>query len=99
MTATLKLTRTWLGMQRQPFEIILDGTVVGTLPYKETLELPIQAGHHTLRLRSGRQISLERSFDTADERIVSFSCHGATIWPIYLASFLKPDLGITLKRE
>jgi len=29
----------------------------------------------------------------------NFRLHGATIWPLYLASVVKPDLAIRLKRE
>jgi hypothetical protein len=99
MPAMLKLTRGWIGMQRHPFEVTLDGTVIGTVPRQQTVELPIEDGHHILSLGSGRHISPERAFDATDGQTITFSCHGATIWPIYLASFLKPDLGITLKRE
>jgi hypothetical protein len=100
MSATLKLTRGWIGIySHHPFEITLDGTVIGTVPRQQTVELPIEHGHHTLRLRAGRQISPERALDATDGQTVTFSCHGAAIWPIYLASFLRPDLGITLKRE
>lgn len=103
MTATLKLIRNWpLEKQnvvgRHPYEIILDGTVAGTLPAEETAELSIEAGHHTLRLTSGRRASPERSFDATDGQTISFSCHGP-FGPIFLASFLKPDLAIVLKRR
>jgi hypothetical protein len=30
---------------------------------------------------------------------VNFRCHGAGIWPIYVASIVRPDLAISLKRE
>lgn len=98
MAATLKLTRGF-GLTRQPFEITLDGAAVGTVPRHESVELSIDAGHHTLRLGSGRRISPERAFDASDGETISFACHGAAIWPIYLASLVKPDLSIALKRE
>jgi hypothetical protein len=31
--------------------------------------------------------------------VINFSCHGATVWPVYVASLVKPDLGIMLKRD
>lgn len=104
MTATLKLARTrslenLSLVGRRPFEITLDGTVVGTVSPRETAELPIGAGHHTLRLGAGRRVSPERSFDAADGETITFACHGPAFWPIYLASFAKPDLGISLKRR
>ena len=103
MAATLKLIRN-LPLEKQnvvgrhPYEIILDRTVVGTVPAEETAELPIESGHHTLRLKSGRRVSPERSFDATDGQTISFSCHGP-FGPIFLASFVKPDLAIVLKRR
>lgn len=43
-SATLKLPRGWIGVQRHPFEITLDGTVVGTVPRQETVELRSKLG-------------------------------------------------------
>lgn len=103
MAATLKLARN-RSMEnlslvgRRPFEITLDGTVVGAVPPQETFEMPVDAGHHTLRLRAGYRVSPERSFDATDGETIAFACHGPALWPIYLASFVKPDLGISLKR-
>lgn len=99
MAATLKLIRYWPFEKqnvvgRHPYEIVLDGTVVGTVPAEETAELPIDSGHHTLRLKSGRRVSRERSFDATDGQTISFSCHGP-FGPIFLASFIKPDLAIS----
>ena len=84
---------------RRPFEILLDGTVAGAISRRETVELPIEPGRHTVRLRSGRHLSPERAFDARDEEMVNFTCHGARIWPIYVASLVKPDLGISLRQE
>jgi hypothetical protein len=98
-SATVKLTRGWIEVQRRPFDISLDGKVVGSVSRRGIVELPVERGRHTLRLRSGRQLSPESSFDAAEGEVINFSCHGATIWPIYVASLVKPDLGITLKRE
>ena len=98
-SATLKLTRGAVEVQRHPFEILRDGTVVGSVSRRETVELPVEPGRHTLRLRSGRQLSPERSFDAAEGEAINFSCHGARVWPIYVASLIKPDLGLSLKQE
>ncbi len=96
--ATLRVTRGTMEVQRHDFEIVLDGTSVGTSAHHETDEWPMAAGQHTLRLRCGRGLSPERSFHAAAGEVVDFSCHGARIWPIYLASFVKPELGISLTR-
>ncbi len=55
MTATLQLTRTWAALtDRGKWQILIDGTAVGSIDRKETVELPVEPGHHTLRVkRSG----------------------------------------------
>jgi hypothetical protein len=35
----------------------------------------------------------------ADGQVASFRCHGAMVWPRWVASFVKPDLAISLVRE
>lgn len=101
MSATLRLTRAGAGIElrRGPFEIAVDGGSVGSIKRRETVETPLEPGHHTLRIRSGRYSSQDRSFDVADGEVVNFRCHGAMVWPRYVASIVKPDLGISLKRE
>jgi hypothetical protein len=49
--------------------------------------------------QTGRYSSRDQSFDAADGETVDFRCHGAMVWPRYLASFVKPGLAISLKRE
>jgi hypothetical protein len=103
MSATLKLTRKHprIELRRGPFEIELDGnSSVGSInKLHETVEIPLAAGHHTLRIRSGRYSSHECSFEVADGEAVDFRTRGPLVWPVYVASILKPDLGISLKRE
>jgi hypothetical protein len=103
MPATLRLTREGLGMgfelRRGRFEILLDGRSIGPLDYRDTVEAPVEPGHHTLRMRAGRYSSRDRSFDAADGEVVIFRCHGAMLWPRWAASFVKPDLAIALMRE
>lgn len=101
MSATLSLTREGVGIEliRGQFEISVDGKGAGSVKYGETVETPLEPGPHILRLRAGRYSSREYSFDAADGGIVSFRCHGAMVWPRYVVSLVKPDLGISLKRE
>ncbi len=101
MSATLKLARQAAGIElvRRPFEILKDGKTVGSLAIHETAELQVPAGRYKLRLRAGRRLSPERSFEATDGEVINFSCHGARIWPIYVASLIKPDLGISLKQK
>jgi hypothetical protein len=102
MTSTLQLTRTFGGVtdSKGKWQILIDGTAVGSIDPKQTVELPVEPGHHTLRVkRSERFLSRERSFDAADEQVVSFWCRSQLLWPMYVASLIKPDLWISLRRE
>jgi hypothetical protein len=100
--ATVRLARTWSGIgfgaQSEQWDIAIDGTVVGSIANKETVEVAVEPGHHTLRLGSGRHRSVERSFDLAQDEVVGFSCYGPRLWPLLLAALVKPDLWITLRR-
>lgn len=102
MSATLRLNRKHplMELRRGPFEIELDGKTIGSIDtIDETSEIPVDAGHHTLRIGSSRSTSQERSFDVADGEVVNFRTHGPLVWPVYVASIFKPDLGVSLKRE
>jgi hypothetical protein len=102
MSATLRLTRKHPGIElrRGPYEIQSDGKRIGVMAKThETLEISLEPGHHTLRIRSGRYSSQERAFDVADGEVVNFRIHGAMVWPRYVASIIRPDLAISLRRE
>jgi hypothetical protein len=101
VSATLRLTRE-LGfgteLRRGRFEIVLDGKTVGSIESHETFETPLEPGQHIVRVRKGRYSSQERSFEVADDDVAAFRCHGARIWPTYLASIVVPNLAISLQR-
>ncbi len=99
MAATLKLAReaSMMELRRGTFDVVVDGKGVGSIDMHDTIEVPIERGHHTLQVRAGRYTSGRRSFDAADGEIVNFRCNSARIWPLYLASIVKPDLALTLK--
>jgi hypothetical protein len=101
LAATLRLTRQAGGIElwRGRFDVTVDGSSVGTLERQNTIETPIDPGHHTLLLRMGRYSSQPRPFDAADGEVVSFRCHGAEVWPRLVASLIAPDLAISLSRE
>ena len=107
MSATLKLTRNIsyfiigrpFELRRGRFEISVDGKDVGSLENHETFETSLEPGRHTLRIRKGRYSSQDRSFDSAEGEVVNFRCHGAALWPSYVASIVKPDMAISLKQE
>lgn len=103
MSATLRLTRdvgsAAFELRRGRFEILVDGKPVGSLANHDTAEAQIEPGRHHLALRKGRYSSQTRTFDAADGKVVTFRCNGARIWPTYVASILKPDLAISLRRD
>ncbi len=101
MPATLRMTREPrpfpIELRRGRFEILVDGKPVGSLANHDTVETQIEPGRHNLTLRKGRYSSRTRSFDAADGEVVDFQCSGTTIWLIYVASVVKPDLAISLR--
>jgi len=101
VSATLRLTREMPGalieLRKGLFDIKVDGKTVGTIKLHDTVEIPLDPGHHTLQLRDGRYSSRSHSVDVTGDQVVSFLCHGPSIWPIYVAALLMPSLGITLK--
>jgi hypothetical protein len=86
-------------LRRSRFEIILDGSPVGSIDRDQSVELPIEAGPHTLQVRTGRYSSHTQSFDAADGISARFRCNGAVLWPQYVASLFVPTIGLKLKRE
>jgi hypothetical protein len=102
MSATLRLTRKItfaVELRRGRFEISVDGKDVGSIDNNETVEVRLQPGLHTVQLRHGRYSSRELSFDVAEDDAIDFRCHGARVWPTYLASFVVPSLAISLRHE
>jgi hypothetical protein len=101
--ATVRLVRTWSGIgiggQSEQWNIAIDGVVVGSIANKETVEVAVEPGHHTLRLGSGRHRSAERSLDVAEDEVVGFRCYGPRVWPMLVAALINPDLWISLRRE
>ena len=108
MSATLTLTRTRFGIGIGPlidkmageWQVIVDGTVAGSITRQETVEVPVEPGHHTLRLKkSPRFLSPERSFEAADGTDARFHCRMAMLWPQWVAALARPDLWISLRQE
>jgi hypothetical protein len=91
--------RVVMELRRGPFRVLIDGSDVGEIDMHDRIEVSIEAGQHTLQVKAGRYTSGRHSFDAADGETVSFRCSGARIWPVYLASLVKPDLALTLTHE
>lgn len=98
VAGTLELTRSGFGIElrRGAFEIVLDGASVGSIERGDTFEAPLVPGRHVLQMRTGRDSSRPLGFDSADDQVVALRCHGAMVWPRYLASFVKPELAISV---
>ena len=101
MSATLRLTHKTIGVEirRGTYEVLLDGQRVGSVELNDTFETSVEPGRHTLKVRSGRNSSPTKTFDAADDEIVSFRCSGKNILPIFLLSFVVPSLALSIHRE
>ena len=99
MPTTLRLTREGYGIElrRGTFDIFLDGEDAGKIKYRETVEEIVAPGHHVLQIRAGRYSSRDYAFYVADNELANLRCHGAMVWPRYVASIFKPDLAISIK--
>jgi hypothetical protein len=102
MSATLRVTREGVGIElrRGKFDVVVDGASAGALEARnDSVEIPIDPGNHALRIQAGRYGSPTRRFEAEDHEIVNFRTRGAVVWPLYVASIVKPDLAIALKRD
>ena len=100
MSATLKLTHKAIGVEvrRGTYDVVVDREQVGSVEMNDTVEIPIEAGHHTLQVRNGRNLSRTVTLD-AEGRVVAFRCTGKRFLPIFLASFVVPRLALSLRPE
>lgn len=98
---TLTLIRRPLGVEvrRAPYDVLIDGTRVGSVALHATAEFPLDAGRHTLQLRSGRNSSRVETLDVADGQVVTFRCTGKRFVPLFLLSFAVPRLALVLVPE
>ena len=101
MTATLRVTHKSIGVEvrRGPYDIIVDAQRVGSLAMNDTIEIPLEVGRHTVKLRSGRNSSRTHPFEVAEGQTVAFRCTGKSFLPVFLASFVVPGLALHLHRE
>jgi hypothetical protein len=102
VSATLKVTHEvgfGFELRRGRFDVLVDGHIAGSLENHETVEIPIDPGRHSVRIRKGRYSSQDHSFEVTDGDVIDFRCHGTRIWPRYLASLVVPNLAISLKRQ
>jgi hypothetical protein len=101
MSAILKVAHKAIGVEvrRGTFDVMVDGKRLGSLEMNDTIEIPIEAGLHTLKVRNGRNRSRALTFDAAEAQVVAFRCTGKRFLPIFLASFVVPRLALSLGPE
>jgi hypothetical protein len=102
MSATLKVIHEvgfGIELRRGRFDVVVDDQTVGSVDNHETIETPLEPGHRTIQIRHGRYSSRDEAVDVADGDVVNLRCHGARIWPMYVASIFVPHLAISLQRE
>jgi hypothetical protein len=101
MSATLKLTHKAIGaeVRRGTYDVVVDGERVGSVEMNRTIDIPVEAGDHTLQIRNGRNSSRTLTFDAADGQVVAFRCTGKRFLPIFLLSFVVPRLALSLRPD
>jgi hypothetical protein len=103
MPATLKVTQESLmnpaGIMRGTFDVVLDGKSVGAIKWHETVEMPVEPGHHTLQVRKDRYSSQVKDFDAAEDEFVAFRCNRRRHPLILAAALFAPTLAISLTRQ
>ena len=100
MAATLKVTHKAIGaeVRRGTYDVVLDGAQAGSVEMNGMLEVPLDPGRHTVRVRDGRKSSKARTFEAAEGDVVAFRCTGKRFLPIFLVSFFVPSLALALTR-
>lgn len=101
MTATLKITQKAIGVEvrRGTYDVEVDGQRAGSLDMNDTIEIPIEPGRHTVRVRGGRNSSRTQTFEAVEGHTIAFRCTGKSFLLKFLASFVVPSLALQLHRE
>jgi hypothetical protein len=101
MSASLKLMHKTIGaeVRRGTYDAVVDGTRAGTPEMNQTIDIPVEAGRHTLQVRHGRNSSAIATLDVTEGKIVSFRCSGKRILPVFLLSFAVPSPALSLTRD
>ena len=101
MSATLKVAHKTIGVEvrHAAYDVVVDDRPAGSVKLNETIDIPVEPGHHTLQVRDGRNSSRIKTFDVSEGEIASFRCGGKSILPLFLLSFVVPSLALSLHRE
>jgi hypothetical protein len=98
MAATLKVTHKAIGVEvrRGTFDVEVDGERAGSLEMNGTIEIPVEPGRHTVKVRNGRNSSWSQTFVAAEGETVAFRCTGKRFLPLFLPSSVVPSLALKL---
>jgi ABC-2 type transport system ATP-binding protein len=107
--ATLRLSRHGGGSGNshngRAWQVLIDGSVVGSLRNNEAVDLPLEAGHHGVQVTSMRFLrSPKDSFDLAEGQVIGLSCRRRPRHPfivqrsiiLLVVSLFKHDVWISL---
>jgi ABC-2 type transport system ATP-binding protein len=87
------------------WQVLIDGSVVGSIPNNETIDLSVDAGHHTVQVSSMRFLgSPKESLEVADGQVIGLACRRRARHPfiaqrwifLMLASLFKHDVWVSL---
>ena len=53
-------------IRRGTYDVVVDGKPAGSLELNETIDIPVEPGHHALQVRNGRNSSRTKTFDAAE---------------------------------
>ena len=90
------------------WQVVVDGSVVGSLPNNETVDLPVEAGHHSVQVASMRFLrSPKASLEVTQGQVVRLSCRKRARHPFIIqrsiyflvASLFKHDVWISLTSD
>jgi ABC-2 type transport system ATP-binding protein len=108
-TSTMRISRQGAGSGNsqggRAWQVAIDGSVVGSIPRGETIDLPVDVGHHTVQVTSMRILrSPEESLEVTEGQVIRLSCRQRPRHPfivqrsIYFlfVSLFKHDVWISL---
>src|SRR5580692_9171084 len=87
------------------WQVVLDGSVVGSIPNNETVDLEVEAGRHDVQMTSMRFLrSPKESIELAQGHVIGLSCRRRPRHPfivqrsiiLLIASLFKHDVWISL---